>query len=218
MVSKKRSIKFYLIMAFFVSAVIFTSGIGIGLVIDEFKNQAISNSITDMSESLVDAELELLMYDYLGGNVSCNYLMLKSAQLSVESADLGDKLSIIEGSNQINSNSYITLKEDYMRVLIRNWLTVENIKKSCNANYTTILYFYNNKECELCEEQAFILQYFKEIYEHDIMIFALDAGLNMSIIDLLRYNYEVYEYPTLVINGETFTGYQNASSFNKIIV
>lgn len=216
MAVKKRSTKFYLIMAFFVSALIFASGLGIGLVVDEFKSTAISSNLADMSNSLQDAEIELLLFNYFGSNVSCNYLMLKTAELSDESTNLGNKLNLFEESNQVNSGSYIPLKEDYMRVLVKNWLTIENIKTSCNADYTTILYFYN-QECGLCDNQAFILSYFKELYTDDLMVFAIDAGLNMSLINLLRYNYGVYEYPSLVINGKFYSGYQNATVINEIL-
>ena len=217
MAEKKHSTNFYFITAFFVSSVIFISGIGIGMIINELKSSSISSSIEEMSSSLADAEIELLLMDYLGSNLSCDYLMLKSSDLSIQSAELGNKLDLFEESNQVNLESYIPLKEDYMRVLIKNWLTLENIKKSCNANYSTILYFYNNEGCASCENQAFVLQYYKNLMQNDVMIFAIDSSLNMGIIELLRYNYDIHEYPSLVINGEPYPGYQNMTVLGGLL-
>ncbi len=218
MVKKKRSTSFYFIMAFFVSSVIFMSGIGLGFVLDNMKSDIISSSIEDMRSSLQDAEIELLIMDYLGGNLSCDYLTLKSSELSSVSSELGEELSFFEHSNQINPSTYTPLKEEYTRVLIKNWITLEEIKSSCNINYSTILYFYNNLDCEQCDSQAFILQYYKNLLHDNVMIFAIDAGLNISSVDLLRYNYGVFEYPSLVINGELHSGYQEASVLNNILI
>jgi hypothetical protein len=217
MAVKKRSTTFYFLMAFFVSSIIFISGIGIGLVIDQLKSESITDNIISLQNSLQDAETELLLMDYLGGNLSCNYLMLKSSDLSEQSSELGTQLDLFEQSNQINSEAYTPLKEEYTRVLINNWLTLESIKSSCSANYTTILYFYDNDECEFCENQAYVLQYYKNVYENNLMIFALDAGINMSIVELLKYNYGVYEYPSLVINGVLYSGYQDFNELGELL-
>lgn len=217
MVEKKHSVNYYLITSFFISGIVFIAGIGLGIAIDELKSNSIDDSIEDMSESIQDAELELLVMDYMGSNISCDYLMLKSAELEVEASELGSKLDVFEESNQINTESYIPLKKDYIRVLVKNWITLENIKKSCNASYKTLLYFYNNENCPLCSNQATVLQYYKNLLEGDLMIFAIDAGLNMSVVELLRYNYNIHEYPSLVINGVSYSGYQNLTRMGNLL-
>ena len=217
MVQKKHSTNFYLIMAFFVASVLFISGIGIGLVIDQFKTESLDTSISGLQSSIQDAEIELLLMDYLGGNLSCNYLNIKSAELVQESADLGARLDTFEQSNQINADAYVPLKQEYTRVLIKNWLTLENIKLSCNSDYNTILYFYNNIDCEECDTQAYVLQYLKNTFGNNVMIFAIDAGLNMGIVDMLIYNYDIEEYPSLIINGALYSGYQDVALLNELL-
>ncbi|MBN1923234.1 MAG: hypothetical protein JW791_00560 [Nanoarchaeota archaeon] len=217
MAKKKHSTNFYLIMAFFVSAVIFASGIGIGLFIDNLKGESISASLSDMRLSLQDAEIELLVMDYLGGSLSCDYLTMKSTELGEQSTNLGTQLDVFEQSNQINPDFYVPLKQEYTRVLIKNWITLEEIKKSCNSNYSTILYFYNNIDCQLCDNQAYVLEYFKSLLGDKVLIFALDAGLNAGVVDLLRYNFNVEEYPSLVINGELYSGYQDTNVLTQIL-
>ncbi|VVB75265.1 Uncharacterised protein [Candidatus Tiddalikarchaeum anstoanum] len=217
MVQSKRPVSFYLFIAFIASFIVFSSGVGIGLFIDELKSASVSSSITDLQNSIVDAELELLMFDYFGGNVSCNYLILKSEELGEQSSKLGERLDIFERSNQINEEGYLTLKEDYTRVLIKDWLTLEDIKKSCEANYSTILYFYSNTRCFQCENQAYVLNYYKNMLKSNVLIFAIDSDMNISIVKMLVYNYGINTYPSLVVDGVLNTGYQNITILGKTL-
>lgn len=218
MVKKKMSTKAYMIIALFLSTIVFVSGISIGILIDEFKSSSITSNIEELHNSIVDAEIELLLLDYFGGNLSCNYLIAKSEELSKQSSELGSRLISFEQSNQIIPEVYTPLKEDYTRVLIKNWIMLENIKNSCNANYSTILYFYNNDICDLCEEQAYVLNYYKNIFESNVMIFAIDAALDIGTIDMLLSNYEIDEYPSLVVDGVAHQGFQNSTFLGELLV
>ncbi len=217
MASKKRSTKFYLLVSFIASIIVFSAGIGLGLVLDSLKSASIGSSIDELRDSITDAELELLLMDYFGGNMSCNYLVLKSEELSEQSTDLGSRLDLFEQSDQIDTNAYLPLKKEYTRVLIKNWLTLENIKSSCTMNYSTILYFYNNNNCSACVNQAYVLNYYKNLLKNNVMIFAIDSNLNISIVRMLVSAYNTQEYPSLVVNGQLFSGYQDSEFLGSLI-
>jgi len=217
MVKAKHNTNFYFIMAFFLSLILFVSGISIGFLLDNLKAQDINSNLQEIEESLKEAETELLLMDYFEGNFSCDYLMFKSADLGERAQTIGENVVLFEASNQVNLETYISLKKEYMRILLNNWLTLENIKESCNANYSTILYFYNNNECPDCENQGYVLSYYKNLMKENLMIFSLDAGLNMSSIDLLKYNYNITTYPALVVDGEVYEGFLDSTSLGQIL-
>lgn len=217
MAKHKRPISFYLIAAFLASTVVFAAGIGLGLLIDEIKSASLSSSISSLQNSIVDAELEMLLFDYFKGNISCNYLITKSEELSGKSTDLGQRLYFFEQSEKVSDNTYSALKEDYMRVIVKNWLTLEDIKSLCPANYSTILYFYSNTNCSECENQGYVLDYYKSLLLSDVLIFAIDGDMNMSVVKMLLYNYQIDSFPALVVNGVLYEGYQGTDALNPLL-
>ncbi len=218
MVDKKRPAVFYIIFALIFSGSIFVSGLGLGIFINDLKSQTLSSSIEKASNNIKDTELELLLFDVMRTNLSCDYLVSKSYELGSQAGELGDKVEVFEDYNDINSKDYISLKKDYMRVLIKNWITLEQIKKICPSDYNIVLYFYHNvEECPGCMQQGTILSYYKNLMDEQLMIFSLDSSLNMSIIKALEINYDINKYPSLVINGVVYEEMVNSSKIGEIL-
>ena len=213
----KRSVKIYMVMAFFLSSLIFFAGVGAGLLVEEMKNNQLISELASVKTSLQDAEIELKLMNYMKENISCDYLLLKSEELSRQADEEGGKLELYESSQPLNSRNYLLLKKDYMRLLVNNWLTMKRIKDSCGANYTTILYFYSNRNCAECDKQGYVLDYFKHKLGNRVMIFSLDSSLNLSFIDMLRYNYGIKSYPSLVINGRVFNRFVNSTELAGLL-
>jgi len=218
MVRKKKPSIFYITFALIFSAAIFFSGIGIGLLINSLKADTLSANIQNTADEIKDTEIELLLFNVMKGNLSCEYLVSKSYDLGEQAASLGERLEIFENFNDINSENYVNLKKDYMRVLMKNWLTLEEIKKVCPSNYTILLYFYNSPEsCSDCRSQGFILSYYKNLLGQDLMVFSFDSSLNMSIVNSLETIYGVKIYPSIVVNNKVYGGFINSSHLGEII-
>ena len=140
-----------------------------------------------------------------------------ASKLGEEAGGMAYDVETYENSQKLDSSSFYELKKKYTNTLIRNWLTIEKIKKTCDGQYTTILYFYSNKDCEFCEEQGIVLSYFKEKLEDDIMILAFDTDLGVDAVSALKESFEITAYPGVVINGEKYQEFKDKAEITEIL-
>jgi hypothetical protein len=208
MVKPKNSFRFYVIVSFFLASIVFLSGISIGFLINDFKQQDLNADLISIKDSVEKNEVEIALMNYLNDNISCDYLNLRLNSINERVYDLGLKVGTYENSNGILNDDYSTLKKSYINSLINNWINVQTAKKLCNLNYSIILYFYTFKEdCNLCEEQAMVLSTIKNLYGSNVMIYSIDSTLGLDSVNILRYSYNITQYPSLVINSKTYSGY-----------
>jgi hypothetical protein len=154
----------------------------------------------------------------LNKNISCNMLTQALEKVIDEAGKLGDKVSLYETTEKIKDESFYELKKDYTLTLIRYWFYVEEIKKNCDkGNLVTVLYFYSNQDCFDCLSQGTILTYMKQKYPQNLMVFALDYDLDLSIISSLKRVYGVQKVPSLVINGEKYEGLATLEKLNDVL-
>jgi hypothetical protein len=217
MVKPKRSLKFYLIIAFFMSSALFISGLSIGFLFNDLKQSNMQESFDSMKSMVESAEIELVLMDFLKEDLKCEYFMKSAKLMATESHELWAKVVLYE-KNGILNDEYYSLKKSYVNSLIKNWVSIEKSKQICELNYSTILYFYTNpNDCPRCSEQGNILDAIRIYYNNEILIFPLDANLELDAVDILINVYNVTKYPSLVINGETHLGYLDYPALKDIL-
>jgi thiol-disulfide isomerase/thioredoxin len=197
------------------TTVVFTVGVIIGLWLGQEKVSSLETGLTNLKGSIANTELQFLLLDTLKGNMSCNYLLTQADSLANESGVLAVEVDRYENAQKIDDASFVQLKTSYITVLINDWLTLEKIKRTCGGTYATVLYFYSNKKCDKCLDQGIVLSYLKEKLGNDIMTFALDGDLGMSVVNSLKAAYGITEYPTLVINGDVYNGYTDLNKTTR---
>jgi hypothetical protein len=218
MARKKRPSMYYIIFALVFASTIFFSGFGLGIFVNNLKAESLSASMLEASNNIKDTELELLLFNVMQGELSCDYLITKSYELGEQAGELGERVEVFEDFNDINSQDYNNLKKEYMRVLIKDWLVLEQIKQVCPSSYNIILYFYKDLEdCPDCLSQGMILSYYKNIMGQEVMVFGLDSSLDMSIINALETNYDINVYPSIIVNGQVHNGLVNTSVLGEIL-
>ena len=200
-----------------VTTAIFAIGIIIGLWLGQEKVSVFESELTSLRDSIENTELQFLFLDVLGSNVSCTYLLKQANDLSAESENLAKQIESYETSDKIDESSFKQLKSSYTTLLIKDWLTLEKIKKTCNATYATVLYFYSDNNCSRCSEQAVVLSYLKQKLGENIMTFAIDGNIELNVISALREAYSIDVFPTLIINGGVHKGYVNLSQTKEIL-
>ncbi len=218
MVEPNHNFSYYLAFSLFISTILFVAGILIGLSIDSMKEKSIGEGMSYLESSLYTTEIELMAMDFFGNNISCPYLDFVVTELADKNSELGKKVEEYESSNKVTYNDYQNIKKQYTLSLIKNWIVIENIKKHCNSNYTIVLYFYSNRDCNRCENQGYILSYFKALLGNDLMVFAIDGDIDLNVVKMLKYNYNITTYPSLVINGEVYSGFMNKDNLTSILV
>ena len=198
-----------------VTTLVFISGVIFGLVIGDEKVNNLESTISRLDENIQNANLQFLFFDTMNKNVSCTYLSKEAERLGEQADKLGRDVSMYENSKKISEKSFYDLKLRYTSILIKDWLMIEKIKRTCGENYTTVLYFYSNTNCDKCQEQGVVLSYLKEKLDGEILIFSIDGDLNSQIVGTLKDAYSINTYPSLVVNGNVTKGFVDLDSLES---
>ncbi|NOR85201.1 DUF2703 domain-containing protein, partial [archaeon] len=80
----------------------------------------------------------------------------------------------------------------------------------------SILYFHT-QDCPLCNDQGYILSQIKKIFKDQLLVFPMDVSLNEPAIEVLRKQYKIHTYPTIIINGKPIeTNIDKTRTLNEI--
>jgi thiol-disulfide isomerase/thioredoxin len=205
-----------IISAVIISAILFLSGIYVGYSINREKLSSIETTMKKITSDVQNFQLQFLFIDVLGENATCPFLADTLSSINKESYDIGTRLESYgkEGEMQ-DYNDYMNQKREYSRLLIGYWLLANKLKKSCKLDANTVIYFYS-RECEKCDDQAFILTYFKKNLGENILIFTLDGDLDEPSIQVLKKNYNITAYPHLIVNGESYGRFLSKTELENI--
>lgn len=209
------------ILAFFVTVIIFLLGFLLGLTLSSMKIKYVENLYKAQSADYESLQFQYAFLDMLNNgsnsNETCSAL---SAILENNLKLLGpaqDKIEGYEISGDIHNEDYRIIKRKYMIANLRYWLLAEKSKEICGNDVVSILYFYR-QDCGSCGDEGFILSQLKNIFGDRLLIFNMDAGITEEpVIDILRRKYKIYDFPSLVIEGETFTGFLSKNDILKRI-
>jgi thiol-disulfide isomerase/thioredoxin len=200
-----------------ISGIIFFIGLFVGFAVGGQKISILEDSIGNLQQNIQEINMQFNILDIMNETASCEFMVSIADQLGTEASDLGKKLEQMEVEGKMMTEDYMKLKKDYMLVLINDWISIEEIKRRCDTNMTTVLYFYSNINCQTCQEQASVLNFYKTVMNNDIMIFSLDADTNMTVINSLVSTYEVSSYPSLLINGKIKVGYTSRDELENYL-
>ncbi len=215
MVEKKISWKFYL-MTFIITVIIFTSGIIFGVFLSKAKVTELQESVSELEKRRLDQELNLLLVESLP-NKTCDIINYEVEKVIPELNELAGEVVFYEDTKKFDEDKYQETKKSYMTSQIKYWLYLEKLKNSCNVNVTNIIYFYSNKDCDLCRNQGIVLSYMKDIRESDLMVFSLDTDMELDSIDIIKKSYGVKELPSLIINGKLYSGFVGKDELENIL-
>jgi len=197
------------VIAAVITASIFLLGLMLGLVI-EGKRASYSQEMS--RRQLLEYNSLQLQYEYiddLSQEKDCPALE-KAFDSSVENLETARiRLENYDKRASINKDEFDFVKRDYILAQLQYWLFAKRLKKMCNTNTTTVLYFFSTDEkCPKCGDQAFILTYLKKVFHERLLNFAIDSDYeNEPMIKILKETYGITVYPTLVIENRKFEGF-----------
>lgn len=199
--TRKRLDKPLLISAALISALLFFTGIAVGITINEQKTSFLRERITDLNSELESFQLEFLLLDTFGENASCPLLKARVGEVNQESYELGQKLVSYEETSKFRDDTELTdIKKAYYRSLIRYWLLNRKVEEACGERTLNVIFFFVAR-CPACDDQATVLDYYKSVLRDDILIFTLNADVKDPFIETLRKFYSIESYPSLVVDG-----------------
>lgn len=193
--------------------IIFMLGIFLGYYLVEKRIESIESLTKDILVSIEDIDLiNNIARDPCVNNDYLNFLSKQFDKYAI-------KLTYLEELLGKNSKKIQELKKPYTILIIKHYFAIKEQNEKCNQSYITILFFYSNKKHEigLSENQGVIIDHIRKKFENKpIMVYAIDANLDLKIIDLLKDKYNITKVPAVVINDVTY-GYLDKNSFEKII-
>ncbi|MBS3118759.1 hypothetical protein J4417_03715 [Candidatus Woesearchaeota archaeon] len=190
------------IFAFLATCAIFALGLLLGLVIEGKRINYTNQAYQSHEVNFISSQLQ---YDYLlslKDQTSCPtvYNGLDSNLFNLDKTR--EKIEIYSQDNKINQEEFELLKRQYTLEELRYWFLAGHVKEVCGKGMVRILYFYSDDEtCPGCGEQGFVLNYLKKKFGQQLLIFSIDEKMNEPLIELLKGQYNVVKYPTLIIEG-----------------
>lgn len=198
---------------------IFLLGLFLGLAIEGKRVNYIESVGRKQNLDFSSLQLQYAFIDQLSQEKNClavqktfeqNINNLESTRIRLENFDRDATL---------NKNEFDILKNEYILAQIRYWLLAERTKELCGSDIVNILYFFSDeRECQDCERQAFVLTYLKKKFTDKLLIFSFDSKFeNEPMIPLLKKTYNVTNYPTIVIEGKPKQKFQDKDAILKEI-
>ncbi|MBW2984193.1 hypothetical protein KY361_03705 [Candidatus Woesearchaeota archaeon] len=215
---RKISKEKYLVAALITLGVFFL-GLLLGLVIEGRRVSYIEALDREQKLGYESLQLQYAFIDQLSQEKNCDAVS-KTFALTVESLESARiRLESFDEDSSLNKYDFDLLKREYVLAQIRFWLLEKKKKELCGTDSVSVLYFFtDSKACPKCDEQSFILTYLKKRFKDKLLIFSFDSKLEGEpMISLLKSTYEIYTYPTLIIDGDKYGGFKTKYELLEII-
>ena len=203
------------ILAIVSSVAFFAAGLLLGKTLSDLVYKDVVSLTWDIKNTLLDFETA---FEILKTH-PCNKKELDIITLKIRT--IGKDLEHLEREWGYEDKRVLELKRYYNLLLIRLYLLTEKIKKTCNFNYTTILFFYSNekKYLDVSIKQGKYLDYI--VYKYgpkNVKVFPIEVYLtNLTSVKLLFEHYNCTKIPCLIINGKKYEGLLTVKELEKII-
>ena len=182
----------------------------------QLNNKKIAELQTIQNRVAIDVSASEMQFNLLA-EASCENAT--STSLSNDMDTLGSKLSYAETNITTNADDVNWLEKEYSLLEIKDYLLTKQIAKKCGLQPATILYFYSNKHgsCPDCRKEGLVLTDLRKNYP-GIRVYSFDYDLDLSTLDTIESIHKINEnLPALVINGETYHGFQSTDSIKALI-
>lgn len=207
----------FIFVAFILTATIMAGMFFAGQALSDSKVTGLAATVNELSVEREAQDIARRLADTLPQN-NCEALNVASQKTISDIRNIRKQMETYEEARKLSNDAFITLKKQYTNLLLEYWLTTERIDQRCNTNITTILYLYQDDAlCGRCVDQGTVLTKYRQRYDQSLLIFPLDATLGMRHVDMIRSAYNVTRYPTIIVEGERYQGFQDDAAMGRIL-
>lgn len=183
---------------------IFVIGFMVGLYIDNMGLEEVKERLTEIDNLWNDARLLQSYNQKFSENITeyCEFLLDENLKIGDKIYEEGLKVELHEDSNRFTMSEFILEKRRYALLDLQFWINSIELKNLCNANYSTVVYFYSqfNKTVEQ-KFQGRVLWDLKQKCGSDIIYITFPVDLDISTLNVIRNIYDIEAIPSILING-----------------
>lgn len=204
----------------FITLLIFMLGMSFGIVWDSKRVQYVQ----EINEQR-DLDYQSLQFQYLFASSleekesSCGALLVTLEESVKSLAETLNRLTNFEKESTFNNEQYVKLERAYILDNLRYWLFAEKVRKICEKDIVTVLYFHTKYGCGECLDQGTILTHYKTIFGDRLLVYPIDSEIKASepSIVMIESRYNITTYPTIVIENEKYEGLVGTEELKKLI-
>lgn len=185
---------------------VFSAGMAVGLWIDLSRAQSVDNVLQGTSLEIMDISALELLYDTAGNSTEfCDAAISSNLEFNARIYEEGKQL---EKEESVAKLSDLTLKQKrYALLQTQFWLNAIKLKQRCNADYDTVVYFYNkspqNGEKTAQAIQSEVLSTLKRECGNRIMLVPLPLDMNIASLDAVKAQFSISRAPSTLVNEKT---------------
>ncbi len=202
--------------ALILTILIFILGFLAGLVFENKRVEVIEDYYIQSENSLMDI---FALNNFAGlNNLSCGSLVGSNINFANRIYEEAKILDEYEKAGRITDKMDAQHKKyDIMRTFL--WINTMKTDEICEENIHTIVYIYNFNTDDLTEKAtnsvwSKILEDLKNKYGDEIILIPIAADSNIIALNSILENYEISEYPVLIIDNKYII--QELSSISEI--
>ena len=182
---------------------IFLIGIYAGILLDNLRLEEVKSRMTEIDNLWNDARLFQSYIQRLSdGNKTsyCQLLLAENLRAGDRIYEEGSKVEEYEKTNRFTP-SLVLEKERYALLDLQFWLNSIDLKSVCNANYSTVIYFYSqyNKTIEQGYEDR-VLWELKQKCGPQIIYITFPSDMEIATIGIIKSIYNITRTPAVMIN------------------
>lgn len=204
-----------------ITVIIFILGILVGLWLDNNRLNEIKDSITSMDIEWNDARLQNVFYQKISNQSnSCENAINSNLEFNSRIYQEGVEIEKSEVMNKFTPE-IVYEKRRYALLQLQFWSNSIILKESCNANYSSVVYFYSffDESKKIDQDiQSIILSNLKKECGNNFILIPLPLDLNISTIDFIKSSYKINSAPSILINEKTvLEGIQDREELLKYV-
>jgi hypothetical protein len=217
---KRKISKEKYVAAVIITAIVFILGLTLGILFDNYRIKGAEEEIKQREIDYLSLQLQYLYLTTLKDNNSSCYALSAAMQKSIKDiSESLEKFNTYKDKTRINYDEYNLISRIYIIDNIRYWLFSKKMKEECDMNVVNVVYFYSEKTCIECSDQGVVLTYFKKLFGDKLLVFPINIDYegDEPMITVLKGQYNVREYPTLIIEDKKYEGILKSEELKEII-
>ena len=187
------------IFSFVVASLIFISGVAMGVTIDKYKADTVSDELRQ-NQLKIDSYITEQQLISLFKEDKCIVIEDRLSEVSISTSELGNLLNRVSASKSFPMD-FDTLKREYIISEAKLFATILELNEVCKKKQNNILFFYKIDHLQ-SQKQGFVLDDIDDKFNHSITILSFDIEYTKEpLVGLLVKRYNITKAPAVVINN-----------------